>query len=71
MLRIIGSPNCGQCEMVKRALTNQGVDFTYSLFSEVEDGQDLIDKAIKEGFANFPIILGGDNFMTVSEVIND
>jgi len=71
LLRIIGSPNCGQCEMVKRILKKKEVDFSYSLFTEIEDGQDLIDKAIKEGFANFPIILKGNNFMTISEVIND
>lgn len=70
MLRIIGSPNCGQCEVVKKILADKGIDFTYSLVDEIKDGQELIDKAIQQGFANFPIILKGGKFMSVSDIVN-
>ena len=69
-IKVIGSKNCGRCQMVKQILDNKSIEYKYSLledFSE-EEQNDLINKAKNTGNMQFPLIIKDNKIITLQEV---
>lgn len=54
------STGCPKCEVLKRRLTNDGIEFDIS---------NDVDKLIEMGFMNAPILQIGDNYYEFSDAM--
>lgn len=70
MVRVIGQRGCVNCEITKQTLKKKGVKFTYELFSELpeEDQIKFNELALKKGLLKMPLIIKDNEIMTISEL---
>lgn len=71
MLRVIGSENCGRCNIVLNLLKDKEVAFNYEKMKDLsfEEQKLLTDKAKQKKQLSFPLILKDGELVTLQEVI--
>lgn len=69
MIELIGSKNCGRCQMVKTILTNGGVNFQYSILEELpkEKRNEIMAAARLVGQMSFPLIFKNNKIISLEE----
>lgn len=70
MVRIIGKTNCVNCEITKQTLKKKGIEFTYELFDELTDDEQLklTEESKLKGIMKMPLILKDDTLTTLVEL---
>lgn len=70
MVRVIGSLGCVNCEITKQTLKKIGVEFTYELFNQLpeEEQMKLEQMATSKGLLKMPLILKDDKLTSISEL---
>ncbi|APH21014.1 glutaredoxin domain-containing protein [Clostridium botulinum] len=72
MLKVIGKENCSQCLLVKKLLTNKGINFNYiDLYSlSKEEQSNYIKEAQKNKIMQLPLIIENNDFINLQEFIS-
>lgn len=67
---LIGTKNCGRCNMTKKILDNKGINYEYKLLDDLtQEEKDLyLSMARKVGLMSFPLIIKNNNAITLQEV---
>ena len=70
MIKLIGSTNCGRCEIVKNLLTNKGIEFEYLTLEGLsqEEQTKYMTLARSKGIMNLPLIIKDEQLITLEEV---
>jgi glutaredoxin len=71
MLKIIGTENCGRCNIVLNLLKEKEVRFDYAKLKDLPNEEQilLMDKAKQKKQLSFPLILKDGELVTLQEVI--
>ena len=71
MIKMIGSENCGACKMAQQVLKNKGIDYEYTMLTELskEDADRYMSIARKNGMLNMPFIFKEEKQITLQEAI--
>lgn len=57
IVTVIGDKGCARCEMVKRLLTEKGIEFEYKMIDDMPDKQTLLERCASEGIGSYPILI--------------
>lgn len=70
MIRVIGSARCLNCQLVKKKLEKDNIDFTYELLDDLaEDERSTLEKmATSKKLMQMPLILKDGELITIKEV---
>jgi len=70
MVRVIGQLGCVNCEIIKQTLKKKGIKFSYEIFSELSEDEQLNFKelALEKGLLKMPLIIKDNEIMTISEL---
>jgi glutaredoxin len=68
MLKIIGKNNCPNCDIVKTKLNIKGIEYEYILLEDLENSNELIQSARKNGMLFLPLILKDDELVKLEDV---
>jgi glutaredoxin len=70
MLRVVGQKNCGKCTITKQILDGKGVEYEYSLLSDLpqEEQRRLAKMARDCSYNTMPLIIKDDRLITLQEV---
>ena len=74
MIKVIGRSNCINCNVTKKTLKRNNIEFEYCLLEEIEGikREELIAKAREKGMMSLPLILNSNNELTnLQEVLNE
>jgi glutaredoxin len=73
MLTIIGTQGCTRCMQTKTYLDNKNIEYEYKLITDFNEKEqdEIIDKAMKLGLAEFPIIIKDNDIVRLEDIIND
>ena len=69
LIKVIGNENCSRCEMTKRILTQNNIEFEYDLFSNLDNQLEIRKQAMAKGMLNFPIVLKDGEMVELQEVL--
>ena len=58
MVKIYTKPNCVQCDMTKKLLDKNGVDYTTV---DITKDQDAYDEVVNMGFLAAPVVISGED----------
>jgi len=67
---VIGTKNCGRCNMTKKILDGKSISYEYKLLDDLtQEEKDLyLSMARKVGLLSFPLIIKNNNVITLQEV---
>lgn len=70
MIRVIGNLGCSNCEITKQVLKKKGIDFSYELYVNLPDEEQikLEELATNKGMIKMPLILKDDELVTIAEL---
>lgn len=70
MIEVIGNLKCFNCEMVKKKLEKDGIEFEYKIFDQLpeEDQEELSKMARDSKMINMPLILKDNKLITINEI---
>jgi len=58
VVKIYTKPNCVQCDMTKKLLDKNGVDYTTV---DITKDQDAYDEVVNMGFLAAPVVISGED----------
>lgn len=71
MVKIIGRKGCTNCLIAKKQLMRAKVEFEYLDLDTLENKDDCIAKAKKNGISTLPFILKDDKFVDLKSIISN
>lgn len=71
MIKVIGTPNCGACQMAKKILTDRNIEFEYSLLDDIPQNQkdEYLNLSLQNKMRNMPLIFNGKTQLTLQEAM--
>lgn len=62
MLKVVGKNGCGACVVLKEKLTNEGVEFEYVMFEDIDvkARREYVTKSRNAGIQRFPMVFKDD-----------
>lgn len=57
MTTVYTKPNCVQCDMTKRYMDKNGIDYDTV---DITENQDALDMILGMGFSSAPVVISGD-----------
>ena len=62
MLKVVGKNGCGACVVLKEKLTNEGVEFEYVMFEDIDvkARREYVTKSRNAGIQRFPMVFNDD-----------
>jgi glutaredoxin len=72
-VKIVGNKGCSRCDITKKILINNGIEFDYETLSDLSEQEQkkTLSEAKEEGIVALPIIICDGKYITnVQEVID-